>query len=369
MDTITENSVSFIGLSDSKLDDDKMDHALNLFITDYNLKELEEMSISIANIFSKYITYEYSDYLMILTKTYYTYRKSIEHNLSENKNIHGNLDFYDLIRIFIIELTERKNELYEDRKNILTIVSLYSLERSFNGIIKNNIKIKKIFTELNPYYKEIKDFNSQISFFDCIQKNISDLGSRYLMVITEGSYGLETVKLLLNKINRKYKELIGSKFENDMITGKYSKEILDKIQNIIETDNILIMKDLDMIYPSLYNLFNQKIIPVYNKKYARIADEYINIGIEINQNFYIIILVDKYQIENNKLPPPFLNYFEKHILNFDTYLEERDINIAKKITNYIKLVVSLNNNQNLKKDLDKLLIICSLDNIKFLIFK
>ena len=53
-----------------------MQGALNLFITDYNLEELEEMSISIAKIFSKYIANKYSDYLLILTKTYYTYKKS-----------------------------------------------------------------------------------------------------------------------------------------------------------------------------------------------------------------------------------------------------------------------------------------------------
>ena len=39
----------------------------------------------------------------------------------------------------------------------------------------------------------------------------------------------------------------------------------------IEKDTILVLKDFESIYPSLYDLFNQNFVKVRGKKYARIA--------------------------------------------------------------------------------------------------
>ena len=84
-----------------------------------------------------------------------------------------------------------------------------------------------------------------------------DENSRYLMLISEGNSASDIVKYLLNKINRKHIELIGSKYRADIKSGRYSEDILNKIKYIMETDDILLMQDLDMVYPSLYDLFNQ----------------------------------------------------------------------------------------------------------------
>ena len=77
------------------------------------------------------------------------------------------------------------------------------------------------------------------------------------MLISEGNDASDIVKYLLNSIGKTYIELVGSKYKKDLKTGIYSEEILNKIKYIMETDNILILRDLDMIYPSLYDLFNQ----------------------------------------------------------------------------------------------------------------
>ena len=71
------------------------------------------------------------------------------------------------------------------------------------------------------------------------------------------------------------------------------------------------MNNLESIYPSLYDLFNQNFTYISGKKYARIALGYAHdMSIEVNPNCRIIILIDQNQIKNQD--PPFLNRFEKH---------------------------------------------------------
>ncbi len=133
------------------------------------------------------------------------------------------------------------------------------------------------------------------------------------MLISEGNDGSDIIKYLLNSVNKKYIELVGSKYKTDIKSGKYSEEILNKIKYIMETDNALILKDLDMIYASLYDLFNQNFTIMGDKKFARIAFEYAKISSEVNQNFHVIVIVNKIQINNLKLDPPFLNLSLIHI--------------------------------------------------------
>ena len=77
------------------------------------------------------------------------------------------------------------------------------------------------------------------------------------MLISDGNNGSDIVKYLLKKLNKKYIELIGSKYTSDTKSGKYTVEILNKVKYIMEIDNALILRDFDFIYPSLYDLFNQ----------------------------------------------------------------------------------------------------------------
>lgn len=104
------------------------------------------------------------------------------------------------------------------------------------------------------------------------------------------------------------------------------------------------------------------------KKFARIAFEYAKVSSEVNKDFHVIVIVNKNQIQNLKLDPPFLNRFEKHIVNFNMLLNDKDEEIAEKISEYLDLLATFNNNDKLKIDLEKLLINCKKHNIEGLIF-
>ena len=366
----TKDSVPFLGISNWKLDAAKINRALGLTITDYDIQDLEETAISIAEAMDEVLTHKYNDFFKILARTYNDYILYNQEKMKENKDFHGNRDFYNLIKNAMKELIIRRNEVNQNEKNVLTEVGIYSLERNFGGLEESTRKVKEIFkTEFKHKFDENVKIDRKIDVLDMIEKNISDPNSRYLMLISDGNDSSQILKYLLKMKNRKYTELVGSKYKSDIKSGRYSEEVLNKIKYIMETDDILILRDLDMIYPSLYDLFNQNFTIMGNKQFARIAFEYAKISSEVNRNFHAVVLVNNIQIQTLKLDPPFLNRFEKHIVSFRMLLDEEDIKIAQKITEYINIISSFNNNKKLKLDLEKLFINCKQHDIEGIIFK
>ena len=363
-----EDSVPFLGISNWKLDAAKINRALSLTITDYDIEDLEDTAISIAESLNIDLSNKHRDFFETLARTYNEYIIFNQNTIRLNKDFHGNRDFYNLIKTAMRELMVRKDELEKNENKVLSEVGILCLNRNFGGLEDSSSKIIEIFKkEYGHKYDE--DIDENFSVLDAIKKNILDSNSRYLMLISEGNDGSDIIKYLLDTLGKKYIELVGSKYKKDIKSGRYSEEILNKIKYIMENENILILRDLDMIYASLYDLFNQNFTCMGDKKFARIAFETARISSEVNKNFHAIVIVGQNQIEDLKLDPPFLNRFEKHIINFKMLLDKRDIEIAQKIYDFIELIASFNKEPKLKIDLEKLLLNCKLHNIEGLIFK
>ena len=355
----TTDAVPFLGISNWRLDAAKINRALNLSITDYDIPDLEETALAIANALDNNLSNKYESFFKALARTYNDYIILRQNGIKETKDFHGNRDFYHLIKTSMRDLILKKNDLEKNQKKILTEIGIKALNSNFGGLEENNTKILEFFRkQYKNKFDENIDINKSFSVLEAIEKNILDPNSRYLMLISDGNNGSEIVKFLLKKLNKKFIELVGSKYMADMKSGKYIEEILNKVKYIMETDNVLILRDLDIIYPSLYDLFNQNFTIMGEKKYARIAFEYAKVSSLVNPNFHVIVIVNREQIKKLSLDPPFLNRFEKHIITYNMLLEEKDKEICKKISDYLELISSFNKNKNLKIDLDKLLINC-----------
>ena len=366
----TENSVPFLGISNWRLDAAKINRVINLSITDYDVEDLEETAITISRALDSNLTNTYESFFKTLARTYNDYINFKKEGLEEYKNFHGNRDFYNLIKTAIRELMNKKEEISKQPKRILTEIGIHSLNRNFGGLDETNKKIIEYFKEqYKNDFDETVDINKSFSVLDAIEKNVNDQNGRYLMLISDGNCGNEIVKYLLKKMNKKYIELIGSKYVSDAKSGKYTEEMLNKVKYIMETDNVLILKDLDNIYPSLYDLFNQNFSISGERKSARIAFEYSEVSSDVNKDFHVIVIVNSEQIKQLLLDPPFLNRFEKHIITYKMLLEPKDIKISEKICNYLELISSFNHNKDLKIDLEKLLVNCQEHQIESLIFK
>ena len=367
-----ENSVPFLGISNWRLDASKINRVLNLAITDYDIEDLEDTAISIAEALNNEISIKYKEFFETLARVYNEYILSNQNEADKNKDFHGNRDFYNLIKNSVRELIKEKvekKEIEKNEKKILTEIGIKCLEINFGGLENSAKKIKELFKKEcgHHFYLNYKIENN-FSIVDIIKSNIIDSTRRYLMLISDGNDASDIIKYILNSIKKEYIEIVGSKYKNDLKYGRYSEEILNKIKYIMSANNILILRDLDMVYASLYDIFNQNFTSMGDKKFARIAFEYAKISSEINKDFRIIIIVNKEKIEELKLDPPFLNRFEKHIINFKMLMNDKDIEISKKISNYFKEISGVNC-KTLNINLEKLMINCEEHNIDGLIFK
>ena len=102
------------------------------------------------------------------------------------------------------------------------------------------------------------------------------------------------------------------------------------------------MKDLENLYPTLFNLFDKNFIKLKDK------DIYSNPDLlfEINQNLKIIILTNHKKLTKENLP--FINRFEKHIISMNNLLNKENVEIAENIWKQLNQIITFNNNKNLK---------------------
>ena len=175
---------------------------------------------------------------------------------------------------------------------------------------------------LREDYPEIKPDNCY-QVVKRIKENITDLKSRYLLVISKSSISTILLSSILSDLKKKdFKLYIGSQFQNDLKSEEYSLKILNKIQLHMEQGNVLILKNLESVYPALYDLFNQNFTEVSKKNYARIAiGSSTNAFSFVDNNFRCIVNVDYDQIQQEEAP--FLNRFEKHIVSFEYLLDKK----------------------------------------------
>ena len=129
-----EDSVPFLGISNWRLDAAKINRALSLTITDYDIEDLYDTAISIAESLNVELATKYKDFFETLAKTYYEYILFNQNSIRENKDFHGNRDFYNLIKTAMRELIERRNDLDKNQKKTLTEVGIHCLNRNFGGL-------------------------------------------------------------------------------------------------------------------------------------------------------------------------------------------------------------------------------------------
>ena len=353
-----EDKVAFLGLSNWTLDASKMNRVIRNCVQDPDEEDLILTGKEIAkSVDENNIFKDYEDLIQILARTYFEYRN--KKSLTGFKDFHGNRDFYHLIKDVMKYLKENKNENKNDINYIKTITGIKALEKNFGGYENSVNDIINIFYNISKYNK----IDHRYDIIKRINDNFKDQNSRYLLLITKNSTSQNLVKQIIQKEKKQNVTYIGSQFKGDK-SESYTEEILYKIQTQMKNEVILILKDLEIIYPSLYDLFNQNFSEFNGNKCAKISFANNQSTSLINNKFKIVVLVDENMIKYED--KPFLNRFEKHIISFENILMPKYINIIKNINK--KLGDLIKNDNNITINLEKQLISCDKDIIENLVF-
>ena len=220
----------------------------------------------------------------------------------------------------------------------------------------------------NFYSRNCNDNN--YNALERIKENIDDIESRYLLAISKSSTSIFLLSEILSKMNKNYNLIFGSQFYGDYNSEEYSTKILNKIKLYMEEGKILILKNLEHIYPALFELFNRNFIKINEKNYLSITmSSSENKQFLVNDEFRCIISVNYEQIAQEETS--FINRFEKHIISFDYLLNNNLEYKSRLIFDKLKEMISLDKTiyKGINYDLQKLFINFDLEEIQGIIYQ
>ena len=335
-DRSKEQEIGFVGISNWTLDASKMNRGIHLSVLEPDLDDLKSTASTISkNIYGEIEdNISYKKMIENLTESYYRYKQYLKKNNLSNYDFHGSRDFYYLIKIASKLL---KNN---DKSRTLESIALESIERNFGGLESESKEFKKIYYRI--INKEEDLFINKCDIFSCIKNNLEDENNRYLLLITEKTKNDTLIEYILKDLNKPYRFIQGSKLKED----QNENYVLEKAWSIIssmEKGDIIILKDIEIIYPKFYDLFNKNLQKFGNDQYARIVlESTTNERHIVDKNFRCIILLEKKDVDEQD--PPFLNRFEKHLMSFEYLLNEHQKQIAKELYEEIIELTSIQDN-------------------------
>lgn len=333
-----ENDVAVVGISNWALDAAKMNRAIHLSRPDPDAEDLYKTGQSIQDgLFESAPSLSArrveNHELRSLAEAYHEYQGQ-----QKKRNFHGLRDYYSLIKC-LLRLEESSPStwipLSGHSGNEQSI--LLALERNFGGIPSDMNSIQKIFL------KHLGRFDKQqhlpTSVLKLIQDNLQDRSARHLMLITNHDSAISILEQSLRLHQKDPVIIFGSQFEEDQ-SEQYSYRILSRIILCMESGRVLILKDLDHIYGSLYDMLNQNYTIVGKKKNCRIAlGAFSNPMCHVHDDFRCIILTEETNVDFTD--PPFLNRFEKQLLTFDDILSPRHQRLLEALKRWVEDISSI----------------------------
>ena len=294
------------------------------------------------------------------------------------KYIERNFGGMDIdIEIDISEVEKNINE--KDRKYLINIINLKKNKVTsveyFKSIYNTFIDEKSRKNEKLINYKINVDNIRKYNIIKCIYDNVSDINSRYLLLGIESSLAIlinQNIDKKMQNLNKKVYLITGSSFINDQ-KMEYQYRVLNDIQEHAkdEKGHILLLQNLNSIYPFLYDLFNMNYLIKDGKSYARICHgNYSDQLALIDKAFRIAIIVDKNFI--GEMESPLLNRFEKIIFQFNELLSIHQQKITENLLenelNFESKITKIKNKNKLNYNIKNLFIGCKNEDIQGLVY-
>ena len=338
--------VAVVGISNWALDAAKMNRAIHLsrpepdvddlFETGKSLREagsgISDSGVSCTRSGRPFRQGAYPDdkQLRCLAEAYQKYQAEQRY-----PNFHGLRDYYSLIKCLSTDTNgEFTQTFYEEKTKEIQ----RALQRNFGGVPNEVNNFQSLFQE-RIQLQELVDQNYQFAVTDLICDNLSDKRARHLMIITNGDSAIGILDQTLQDLDKEKITIFGSRFEEDL-SEEYNYRMLSRIILCMERDCVLILRDLESIYGSLYDMLNQNYTVVGGKRNCRVAlGAFSNPMCQVHDGFRCVVLIDQGRVDFTD--PPFLNRFEKQLLRFSDVLNEKQRKIIKILKEWVKHISTI----------------------------
>ena len=330
--------VAVVGISNWALDAAKMNRAIHLsrpepdvedlFETGKSLREAGSGIIELSRTRSgqpfSQVAYPDDKHLRCLAEAYHKYQSQQRY-----PNFHGLRDYYSLIKCLSTDLNVEYTQVGAEEK---TKEIQRALQRNFGGVPNDVKNFQSLFQE-RIQLLEVMDQDYQFPVTELICDNLRDQRARHLMIITNGDSAIGILDQTLQDLDKEKITIFGSRFEEDL-SEEYNYRILSRIILCMERDCVLILRDLESIYGSLYDMLNQNYTVVGGKRNCRVAlGAFSNPMCQVHDGFRCVVLIDQGRVDFTD--PPFLNRFEKQLLRFSDVLNEEQRKVIKQLKEWV----------------------------------
>ena len=334
-------NVAVVGISNWALDAAKMNRAIHLSRPEPDIDDLFETGKSLreANLDRNGFgvsrtrsgrqfgqeTYPDDKQLRCLAEAYEEYQ---EHQ--RYANFHGLRDYYSLIKCLSAEPKHDTSHVVFSEEKTKGIQR--GLQRNFGGVPNDVNNFQSLFQE-GLQMQELMEETYHFPVTELICDNLRDKLARHLMIITNGDSAIGILDQTLRSLDKEKITIFGSQFEEDL-SEEYNYRMLSRIILCMERDCVLILRDLESIYGSLYDMLNQNYTVVGGKRNCRVAlGAFSNPMCQVHEGFRCIVLIDQGRVDFTD--PPFLNRFEKQLLRFSDVLNAEQRTIINNLKHWV----------------------------------
>ena len=325
---VENNRYGFVGISNWRLDASKMNRALYLSTPDPTVEDLQLTGKTIFTSMQKQLDGQIVPLEPIiiesLSQAYYDLLEIMRGTQADQENYFGLRDYYSLIKGIVRDLVSKKND-----GNIYEIIRR-QLKVNFDGVLDGSLLQWQQFCE-HINQEHFFDQYKSPSFDSLLDQTLDNRTGRYLMLIAESESAIDYVERFIHLHQQKHgigvRTLVGSSFPGDLLSGntyaeQYNYRVLMDVILYAETNVTLIMRQMGDVYDNLYDLFNQNFAVSARKKYCRIAlGPLYHPRCLIHDGFYCVVFILKRDAD--KCDPPFLNRFEKHLIDIEALIHPR----------------------------------------------
>ncbi|XP_068731188.1 uncharacterized protein [Montipora capricornis] len=333
--------VAVVGISNWALDAAKMNRAIHLSRPEPDVSDLFETGKSLREAGSYKAglgisgtrsgplchqdVYPNDNQLHCLATAYQKYQ---EHQ--RYANFHGLRDYYSLIKCLSTDTNQNtSHNLFSEEK---TKGIQRALQRNFGGVPDDVNNFQTLFQE-GLHSLDLMEKTYRFPVTELICDNLQDKLARHLMIITNGDSAIGMLDQMLKRLDKEKITIFGSRFEEDL-SEEYNYRMLSRIILCMERDCVLILRDLESIYGSLYDMLNQNYTVVGGKRNCRVAlGAFSNPMCQVHDGFRCVVLIDQGRVDYTD--PPFLNRFEKQLLRFSDVLNLKQRNIISSLNTWI----------------------------------
>ncbi|CAH3117502.1 unnamed protein product, partial [Pocillopora meandrina] len=339
--------VAVVGISNWALDAAKMNRAIHLsrpepdvddlFDTGKSLREAgsERTAFGVPRTRSGHPhrrdTYPDDKQLLCLAEAYHEYQGSQKY-----ANFHGLRDYYSLIKC--LSSNRNHNPSHHPLIEEKTQGIQHALQRNFGGVPSDVNNFQTLFQK-RLHSLDLVENTHHFKVTQLIRDNLLDKLARHLMIITNGDAAIGILDQTLQSLDKEKITIFGSRFEEDL-SEEYNYRMLSRIILCMERDCVLILRDLENIYGSLYDMLNQNYTVVGGKRNCRVAlGAFSNPMCQVHDGFRCIVLIDQRRVDFTD--PPFLNRFEKQLLRFTDVLDGKRRSIISSLNEWVKSISTI----------------------------